>query len=428
MPSDDAARPVVATSLNPFGRLGHEARCLAAWQALGFEALTFNEAGESGRLAAAGIAAEARVVLDPAETGRALFGKPVPRIAAVLDRLAAAWPDRPVLLVNADIFPALRDARAVDLWRATAPAVALTREDCDLVELHDAGLAAPYRNGLDAFLFSPGALAAARAALARFPVAARMAFGVPGWDFLLGAVVLSGTVGGRIMDGAVLLHERHPQTYAGVAEFAHYVDAMHALGHTRAATAEGAAEAFFRTIVAECDAQAALAGIARDLSYRRPPPPAPSDRALDVVALLLRVAPALRRTVDPLTLALLADRRLRGEADLGRLRAVLAGDAGVSHAFAAELAAILLALATAPAPPRVVPGRLAPLAVASAAQDGDAATRRLRLARLYGEALVERGVHDAALRDALVLSAVDDGEARLLAAIGDGLAAALPAA
>jgi hypothetical protein len=421
-----AGRPVLATSLNPFGRLAHERRAFAAWAALGFETLTFNEAGESARLAAAGVPEEARVVLAPQETAASLFGKPLPRVAPVLARLAATRPGRTVLLVNADIVPAMGSLAPIDLWLANAPAVALTREDCDLAETHDPAVPAPYRNGLDAFLFSPAALGAANRALFGLPVAARMTFGVPGWDFLLGALVRSPAIGGRILDGAVILHERHAQTYSNVDEFAHYVPAMRALGETRAATAEGAAADFFGAIVASASAGAALSTLARRVAFRRPPPLPASERALSAVALVLRAAPPPSLPADAFALAALAERCVRGEADLARLRAVLSGHGRVTDAFAGELAALLLLFAAA-GPPPLVPGRAPPLALRAAGEGRDPLKRRLRLVRLWGDLLV-RVTADAALAEAVALAASSDAERALIRTLHTLLAAAVPPA
>ena len=45
-----------------------------------------------------------------------LFGKPVPRIRPMLRRVVADFPDRAVLLVNSDIYPAIRNAGVFDLY------------------------------------------------------------------------------------------------------------------------------------------------------------------------------------------------------------------------------------------------------------------------------------------------------------------------
>ena len=309
--------PLLVTSINPFAKLAHQLRCLEAWAALGFEVRTANVAREAERLVAAGLAPSAILKLDDADTGAALYGKPLPRIAPLLARLAAADPARAVLLVNSDIYPAMRSAEAVRFWAAQAPAMALTREECATLESHRFAVSAPYRNGLDAFLFSPWALKATNMMLAEIPVAARMAFGIPGWDFLLGAVVRSPFVGGRLLDSGVLLHETHSTTYANVDAFAPYLPAMHDLKAATTYTATEAAHEFHRIIVADCAAASSLSRLVKAQFYRAPKPDAPSDAARSIALRLCELAPFVGWNTDFAALVALADRQIRAGQERG---------------------------------------------------------------------------------------------------------------
>lgn len=428
-----APPPVVVTSINPFGRLGLQKRCLEAWAALGFAVRTANNAAEAERLVAAGLSAEAILPVREGDTGAAIHGKPIPRIAPLLKRMEAEFPGRAVVLVNSDIYPATREGEVLRLWLAQAPAVALTREDCDLLENHGFSGHAPYRNGLDAFAFRPEGLAALNRELKRFPVAWRMCFGIPGWDFLIGAIVRSAAVGGRIFDGALLLHETHPATYADVSEFVHYIPAMTALGATKGTTAESAAYEFYQTILAECRGAQEQAAAVRAMYYRRVPPPGPaSERARLVCLGLAGLAPFVRWNYDFSAMRILADRQLAdgeggpaGEADGGleRVRRFFASGSGLAHAFAEELLAalFLLLLENRQAPPAAAhadpAGHARTLEAALRRAGIDPARRRLALARVFADGLVLENVFNPRLYNVLALSCGNDHERAILARI-----------
>ena len=429
--------PLLVTSLNPFAKLSHQLRCLKTWAALGFEVKTANTEAEAGRLVAAGLASSAILALEEADTGAALYGKPVPRIAPLLSRLGAEYPDRAVLLVNSDIYPAMRSAEAVRFLAAQAPALALTREECATLESHRFAANAPYRNGLDAFLFSPRALKATNLMLSVIPVSARMAFGIPGWDFLLGAVVRSPFVGGRLMDGGVLLHETHGTTYANVDAFAPYLPAMHDLDAATTYTATEAAYEFHRIIVAECAAATSLSRLVKAQFYRAPKAAAPSDAARSIALRLCELAPFVGWNTDFSALVALADREIRAGGQRG-LSADNRNGADASfetvrnffrtgplgHRLAEDLLAALFTLACRE---RVAPVRIYPAethhalkletAIATTRDDPDA--RRAALASLFVTDLVEDGVFNATLLEILALSCQNDGERAILSALTD---------
>lgn len=415
--------PLVATTINPFGDVAHQRRCFLAWRALGCEPVTLNSADEASSLVATGFAGEDILTVEAAETGLALFGKAMPRVMPALARLAAANGERTVILVNADIYPAARHGEVVRFWRAEAPAVGLTREDCTLLEAHTLLDSRPYRNGLDAFLFRPGVLARVIEALAAHAVSERMCFGIPGWDFLMGAVVRSPAIGGRLMDGAVLLHEEHRQSYANVDEFAHYIDAMRALGESAADNAADAAYDFHRRIVADCTAAESRAAFVRAISYA-PVPAAASDRARAIALATAARVPFARWNHDFQAMAALAERQGRPGAALERTRVFFRTAAGPEHGFAEELLATLFHLeCQAGAGPvhELAEGEHAPPLDALPGILRETAThpaeRRMCLAAFFGELLVEHRLFSLALSDYLALSCGSDDARTLLGAI-----------
>lgn len=418
--------PLLVTSINPFARLGHQRRCFAAWAALGLEVRTANTQREAERLEAAGIAAGDILRLDEAQTGAALHGKPVPRIAPLLARLEAEAPGRAVLLVNADIYPAMRNAEAVRFWAAQAPAVALTREECATPESHRFATETPYRNGLDAFLFTAWGLKAVNMMLAEIPVAAQMAFGIPGWDFLLGAVVRSPFVGGRILDSGILLHPAHGTTYANVDAFEPYVSAMHDLDAATTYTATEAAHEFHRIIVDDCASAISLSRLVKAQFYSAARPAAPPrDAARSLALRLCEFAPFVGWNYDFAALVALADRQMAGAGDFETVRNFFhTGPTG--HRFAEDLLAALCHLSCrtdgAPPPVQDYPAQTAhalrlETAISTTRDDPDA--RRAALAQLFVTELAQEGVFNAALYRVLALSCRNDGERAILSALAD---------
>lgn len=405
-----AAPPLVATTINPFGDLAHQARCFGAWRALGLTPVTLNTAKEASSLVATGFD-EADILLVAGEdTGKALHGKAIPRVLPALARLAEEAPDRPVLLANADIYPAARNTEILRLWFDEAPAMGLTREDCPLLEAHTILDRRPYRNGLDVFTFRPGIVAEVVTALSAHPVSARMCFGIPGWDFLLGAVISSPAIGGRIMDGVVLIHEIHRQTYDDVSEFAHYVPAMAALGAAEEGdSAAAAAYAFYRRIRDACAASEDQAALVQAMFYAPPQPAAPpGDAACRIVLDLAERFPFVRWNYDFDALTALAERQIATRAPFERTRRVLRTESGAGHGVTEELLATLFQLrCRGPFRGRVLePGAPPPDGLAESLYESahDSAVRAERLAALFGDLLVERGEFSPVLYDYLALA------------------------
>lgn len=219
--------PVVLTSINPFGRTEVQLSCFKRWCELGYEVFSCNSVSEIDLVVALGVDPSQVIRLSEAETGLALHGKAVPKIISVLEKAASLF-DRDVLLVNSDLFPDTEDSGFAEAWQASGVAMALVREDQLSRSVNVSGLSKPYTNGLDAFLLPRDRLASLLKKLKLFEVSERMCFGMVGWDFLMGALILRN--GGSIRESGVLVHEYHKPTYSEISEFEHYNNAMHILG------------------------------------------------------------------------------------------------------------------------------------------------------------------------------------------------------
>jgi hypothetical protein len=418
-----AGLPVVATSLNPFGRLEHQLRWLAAWQGLGFEVLSFNVPEEIARLRAAGVDEAVLLPADPAETGEAVHGKPVPRVQALLARLARLHAGRPVILVNSDILPAATGPGFAWFWLDRAPALALTREEAISVGSYTAAAHSPYRGGLDAFVLRAAAVPAVLKALEAWPVAARMCFGILGWDYLLGAAIRRPEIGGMICDSGLLLHVSHPTTYSGLAEFAHYMPAMAALTGAAAETPEAAAHAFHQRIVQDCDANLGLRRLVKGAFFRLPglDQPVPAE-ALALAREILALAPGLRWSLNFALLARLAEGLMAAPATGLAATAPMLASGGDRLQLPDLLAACLLHLrcrpgrpVTAAYPPGNLHGRALQITLESTAADPE--TRLVEVARLFCTELADYGIFNPRLFNWLALSCRNDTERGLLRAL-----------
>lgn len=220
--------PLVLTSINPFGRGQLQLRCFLKWLELGFDAYTCNHGVEMEALIKLGVPQDRIMQLGDNETGKSLYGKPVPKIRSVLARAEAMF-DKDLLLVNSDLYPATDNTGFLSAWRETGEVLALTREEVLSLDHTVSRICHPYRGGLDAFLLPRAGLVGLLKELALFPVSNRMCFGIVGWDYFVGAV-LERRLDATFADSRVLFHEMHQPTYSNVAEFSHYLTSMQALG------------------------------------------------------------------------------------------------------------------------------------------------------------------------------------------------------
>lgn len=420
-------QPLVVTSINPFARQTYQARCFNAWKALGIEARSVNAAREAAGLAEMGLTAEDILTVEIADTGQALFGKPLPRIQALLKRLEEDFPGRTVVLVNSDIFPAARVAGFMQSLLDEAPALALCREEAPTVETAEFLRREPYRGGLDTFVLTAESLRKVNAILARFEPSERMCFAVPGWDFMLGAVLVSSEVGGKIMDGGLFLHEKHRQAYGNIKEFAQFVPAMKAMGAVSSDDFTEAAAQFADRIHTACESHKIVAEMVRAAYYLQPRPATePSLKALRISRHLTQAAPWIRWTYNPHLIACLAETRLAlPQPDLFMSEAFFLRSANLHQRFGEMLAMILFEVLARPDLPQLVSTQYPRgnrhadvMRIIQREQESNSAQARIEFARLFGSELVEYAVFNPRLYNYLVLACENEHERNLIADIG----------
>ena len=267
---DNAAKPLLVTSLNPASNLEYQMECFDQWNAIGFETRTVNVDEEAKKLRASGLTADRISIIDPRDSGASLFAKPVPRIKPLLESLASEASHDFYVITNSDIYPAVRSASVVSFWQKTAEALALTREECIDLDGHGFADHNPYHGGLDTFFMTKNSLRLISEKLAKIPAAERMAFGVPGWDYMIGACMLTPEVGGHFADSRCLLHVSHRQSYADIQEFKHYIPAISHMGITTASGVAEAAQQFSERIHMECIKHESESRMARLICFSPP--------------------------------------------------------------------------------------------------------------------------------------------------------------
>jgi len=420
------SRPLVATSVNPTSDLAHQHACAEAWVAAGFELLSFNAAHEADALVEAGFGPDRIERLGPNEDAGEIFGKPVPRILSVLRRVTEASPRRSVIVVNADVYPALRSARVVEFWSRLAPAMAMTRMECVSITPGALRRADPYRGGLDAFHFAPGALEPAVERLAGYAVAERMAFGIPGWDYLLGGVIQSDAIGGRIMDSAVLCHLVHAQSYSALDELEHYRSAFAELGVAAGKSLPEMAEQFTALIRSSCNRWAADARLASAMFCSWPSLPDFDEQTLrhasDTIDDMRRRWPRIADGIELADVAAALRRLQRGGAIMSAAGGALVNSPSQLARFGQVLHAIAMALglrpdASSPAFAQDYPPgnqHAAALNNIISRHPEEDPGRRLHIAWLFGTELLDYRIFNRRLFDFLALSCRNDDERSLL--------------
>jgi hypothetical protein len=263
-------RALVVTSLNPFAKLDYQMLCFERWKSTGMQVITCNTRSEANRLIKAGfLSSDIQIVRDD-RSGLKLFGKPVPLIYPLLLSLSKEHEHDCFVLTNSDIYPAIRSSSIVRYWMAQAPALALTREETHDLSAHSYDRESPYRGGLDTFILRRSALEKVNYILGERKATPRMAFGVPGWDYLMGSCILSSEVGGKILDSQVLLHESHQTTYGNMSEFKNYVPDLQRMGMVKGTDPAIAADEFASLIDQGCRSERKASRMARLLYYKAP--------------------------------------------------------------------------------------------------------------------------------------------------------------
>lgn len=252
-------QPVVVTSINPYHRLKHQKTCFNRWRELGFDIITYNCESEADDLVKAGVEPRNIVRIAPNQTGLRLHNVPSPLIKHVIQDIIQQNRADSVLLVNADIYPALR--KNPNVFTMLSPCAALTRNEVTSLVHKSCFSRTPYRGGLDSFFFSMPALEKFYELIRTDSASERMAFGIPGWDFYIGGHIISPKLLGKILDAGFLLHASHRPTYSNVAELENYVETLESLNVISSCDPVKAAQDFARVINAQCAANADLSTV-----------------------------------------------------------------------------------------------------------------------------------------------------------------------
>lgn len=420
-----STNPIVMTSINPFSRLHLQVRCFKAWKAAGFNIQTANTGAEADLLEKSGLSKTDIIILAPEETGQALFGRPVPKVMALLGHLSALCGDtRYGILTNSDIYPALRNTKITDYWAMIAPVVALTREETPLLETIDYESKSPYRQGLDIFGFQAGSLGNLIACLREYSQTERMCFGIPGWDYLMGAITTSDRIRGRILDSGVLFHESHPTTYGSIEEFGHFLPVIRSLTGVKSTDIDHGAREYAAYIDAACR-QAREIALRGKIMFFRPPE---SDTTIDpesfsIAMHLHSCCTMLFTTQRQMSVARVVQDALQSKSiNLTRAQALFLKNPDPQFQFTQMLASILLVLLCRQAigsrkPTSDYPaGNLHKKALQGiiAHYANAPAERNIAISQLFGAELIDHNIFNPRLYNYLVLCCKTDADRRLL--------------
>jgi hypothetical protein len=240
---------LVMTTVNPFNKLEHQKLCFMTWKKLGYTIKTFNSSREIDMLLNAGFDKNDIIEIEVSETSKELFNKEIPRILPIITR-AINLNYEAYLLTNADIYPAHRKVISTYLASLNS-SIALARNECVYLASNKYTDSSPYRGGLDTFFFTRIGLTNIFNELLKEDVSERMTFGIPGWDYYLGHLILEN--GGSIMDGEVVLHQSHQTTYGKIDEFQFYANVMAKRGQFLQTEINAVAAEFARKIHNECE-------------------------------------------------------------------------------------------------------------------------------------------------------------------------------
>lgn len=432
---NNITKSLLVTSINPHRRLSFQIQCFNRWKALGFDVRSVNVREEAELLLAKGMASEDINVITIEDSGAALFGKAVPRIMPLLEWLLKEPDFDSFMISNSDIFPATRSSSIISFWERCNTSVALTREECHATAAYAFTDQSPYRGGLDVFFMTKAAMARVVEELSRLQASARMAFGIPGWDYLLGACMLSPKVRGSILDSATLLHVSHRASYGNMDEFSHYVADMSRLGAVSSRCASEAADEFARRIKTECERNHAVSWMAKLIyyspAYRRPglggeESSADADHWRWILQKLIKIAPQFASQYRAEALRSLAYRFFsEKKAHLAMGLSFMLTSHSILFRFTQALFAISFALRCKSGGAAIDVTESYPTGnqhdaalrnILKAYPEADP-NRRLALATLFGTELVDYGIFNPRLYNYLALCCENGTERALLADI-----------
>lgn len=421
---------LLVTSINPLSNLPFQIECFNRWKAIGFEVRTINVREEAERLRAAGIESEDIKVIEAQDSGIELFGKPVPRIKPLLKSLLNETAYDSYIISNSDIFPAIRSSSIARFWGRCNIALALTREECHALEAHAFSDESPYRGGLDAFFITKSGLPRVTQHLSKLEAADRMAFGIPGWDYLMGACMLSPAIGGTILDSRTLLHVSHRPSYGNMEEFTNYVSDMSRLGVISRQGASEAVDEFATRIEAECERSRRLSRMAKLIYYS----PSLCDNTANsdnnewrrILLHLVQQAPQFECQYRTVALRSLVS-RFSSDSDghLAMALSFMLNSQSVLFRFTQALFAIAFSLHCKTSSSYLDVTESYPKGNQHAAALSDILNRyseadphrRLEIAKLFGTELVDYGLFNRRLYNYLALCCENDTERALLAEI-----------
>lgn len=426
-------RTIVVTSLKPTADLGHQLRCVLAWQDLGLTVRSANSLRDCDLLAEAGVPAHVSLAIPPRETSLDQHQAPTPRIVPLLRRIAADFPKQHLLLTAPGVYPALRNTDCLDHWQDIAPALAMTTEQTPLLETYHFSDHAPCHNQVGAFLLHPGHILRLAEALERWPVAEEMCLGDAGWDLLLAAVITSTEISGEILDSAVLLREAQGNTGIDRSGLTPYVPALRRLGLADAPDPLGAAEDAMAAITASATRNASQTAQIKAFYFATPTPLEPaSGPATTIARELLALVPWIGWNYDIAVLRTLAQRILDGGPfDFARIMAVLHTGPSQGHRISETLLAMLIWCRCHPeAAATLRPGYTDTPALAqshkqslhqlqNSVDEADITALQLALVTKTAQDMIDHGVWSNTLHDALALSCQNDSDRMLFDTLMD---------
>ena len=214
----------IATSINPFSKVEYQIFCTNRWSEIGYMPVCFQTQKEAEILISAGLDADFIQIIEDEETGADMYRIPSPRIRAVTNRLMRFDDLEAVILTNSDIYPNIR--KPFDFMAMTGfDSAAMTRREIPIAELADNRDGEQYYGGLDIFYLSRAAVFEVNKHFDRDGASNWMAYGIPGWDYYLGALVVA-RLNGVILSGEDFLHVSHTPTYSNVNELRHYINSI----------------------------------------------------------------------------------------------------------------------------------------------------------------------------------------------------------
>jgi hypothetical protein len=421
-----ATKTLVVTSVNPYSKLDYQQLCFQRWKSVGMTVVSCNTRKEAEILIKNGWSETDIRHVQSEHSGQALFGKPVPLIQPLLAALETEQQFDSLVLANSDIYPAIRSNAITCFWAAHAPALALTREETHDLSSHAFDSGSPYRGGLDVFFLQRSALRKINRILERTASSARMAFGIPGWDYLMACCLLSNEIGGRIFDSHVLLHQSHQPTYGNMTEFGHYVPDLQRLGVVTDSDPSVAAAEFAALIEQQCHTQRKSSRVAKLLYYRRPDRTAIPESATAEFEQrwqhLMQLAPGLESCYRKGSVASLY-RRMASDSSgsLDTAMSLLCNSESALFQFNQALFAIVLTLMARakgeqPVTQDYPKGNQHAAALRNILNrhDENDPLRRLWIARLFGSELVDHNIFNPRLYQYLVLASDNDCELKLV--------------